>query len=686
MQLFNTIHTLLQRTQLRQVVRFKVLVVVVLKQIFDPARMCMLPDVSEELKLAAIQCLEQLFRALSFEARTEFYTDPSSRVQLAQVVYMALHLVEHDRYRQIRVGSLRALQTVFNVHPEADFGDVELREAVADRVFTMLPKCCAVLLQCCDGDVKQPMEMKSLALATLGKYLCLVFEDYSKMGATTQTSVPDACDFQRLFVASNATATNAAPDAVLQNRAMNSPESAERSSAWLEAAAQRLRPVFVRLMKLAGHDSRDIRLQLSDFVADLFAVCTTAVRQHFDPVLQIAIVLSRDEDASVADRSQRLLADLQTGPQASAYLDQLDALFHRLLITCPRVLATGSDAEQFALLVLLTGVLSAARLRLVLATGDTMERFCTVLLFAIELDDGSGDGRAVAALRESQHQPLALGFGDAAATARTPPEWRTYKHLRTERLWRAAEELCLVVGRSAGGEAVFEQMLQRMRERSVDSAAAMVVMQLMLAAGDGWAEVERAKALLGELMAGAEHWELDVRPVGGEPVRDAEVCVSLVHNRGYHTSYILYIIFPTFSQFLCNMHQELFINFTHSSLAYSVPPTGTRIAHPVSTNRPSPFATRTWFTVTTPTSRTPPAPPSASPSPRPTSTSSTSASPSRRSAAQRVRYAISSSRFCCAPSIASCARAAVRTIGFGPLATRRWPASRTPSTIRTLAS
>lgn len=221
--------------------------------------------------------------------------------------------------------------------------------------------------------------------------------------------------------------------------------------------------------------------------------------------------------------------------QAAQHLDQLDALFERLLLRCPRVLATGTAADQFALLRLLRGVvLGGARLRLVLASGAVMQRLCTVLLFMVELR--SGDGLAVEALRESRQllalQPSATGDVDDVRTAAADdtPVWREYRHLGTRAVRLAAEELCAVIGRSAGGEAVFAQLLLRLRDRTAGSNEALLVMRLMVA-GEGWAEVERCRALMAELVSGTEHWELDVQPLGRVDVRHEREQVSVAVRR-----------------------------------------------------------------------------------------------------------------------------------------------------------
>lgn len=582
------------------------LLLIVCKQIFDANTLAIRPAATEELKLAAIRCVERAFRALTSDALLELYA--STEALLGQPVFVAVQLIEADAYRRIRSEALRLLQTLLYAHADADPSDAELRQHVAERVFSMMPKVCKVLLHVIDGDVKEPLGMKVEAMHTLGAYLAVVFEDYDRQDAAAfgadGAAAPDADAFVRLFARSmkckedgaSAAASHDDSDAILNlNRrqrppatnssAETTPTAPQRTQAWLVAAARRMHGVFERLLVHTANENRDIRAKLAGLVCSLFRLPASAVQQHFEPLWRCLIVLARDEDADIAAQCQRQLVAVQRHPlDAPFYADHMDTLLQRLLLSAPRVLVTGTPAEKCAQLQLFGGVVSAARLRALLAVGDAMERFGTVLVFMVELTgsgeaDGDGGGAAVEALRESHEMALqaleAESVDAAERLAVALPTGQRYKRLQTQRERRLAEDLCRRVGRSAAGEAVFGHMLERLRRRTASSDEALLVMQLMVG-GEGWGEVSRCGQLMDELMAGAEHWDLDVRPTQ----TDAQTTSSFNGTEVRDTSD------------LRMRPADTLIPFSLQSVC-SVRPTGTKTERPACTFLPSRCATRT---------------------------------------------------------------------------------------------
>lgn len=100
--LIATITTVLQRTRLEQSTPLRVLSVVVLKQIFDPAQFCMKPDLCEELKLSAIRCFEFMFQALGDDLMLDVYQRDNSGL-MAQIIYVAVLMIEKEVFRTLRL-------------------------------------------------------------------------------------------------------------------------------------------------------------------------------------------------------------------------------------------------------------------------------------------------------------------------------------------------------------------------------------------------------------------------------------------------------------------------------------------------------------------------------------------------------------------------------------------------------
>lgn len=128
--------------------------VVVLKQIFNETQFALKPNVSEELKLSALQCIKHIFRAVSADLVTEVYSKQNS-VMIGHIVYTIVLIVDQETFRTLRVAAIECLMAVFFVHDRADVTDSVLREHVANHMFVMLPKVVATLHNVMLGDDKQ---------------------------------------------------------------------------------------------------------------------------------------------------------------------------------------------------------------------------------------------------------------------------------------------------------------------------------------------------------------------------------------------------------------------------------------------------------------------------------------------------------------------------------------------------
>lgn len=101
MLLIDTITIVLQRSRLHQSTSLRVLSVVVLKQVFDPALFNMKSNLSEELKLSAIRCFECMFRALSYDLMLEVYQKNNGGI-MAQVIYVAVLMIDKELFKTLR--------------------------------------------------------------------------------------------------------------------------------------------------------------------------------------------------------------------------------------------------------------------------------------------------------------------------------------------------------------------------------------------------------------------------------------------------------------------------------------------------------------------------------------------------------------------------------------------------------
>lgn len=98
-QLIVTLNDLLQLTRICKLIPLKIIIVVLLKQVFESSNVK--GNLSEELKLAVVECFAIAFRQSTTDVKGEFYV-PESRALIGQIVYFCVNVIEKDSYRKLR--------------------------------------------------------------------------------------------------------------------------------------------------------------------------------------------------------------------------------------------------------------------------------------------------------------------------------------------------------------------------------------------------------------------------------------------------------------------------------------------------------------------------------------------------------------------------------------------------------
>lgn len=70
-----------------------------LKQIFEDSNVK--GNLSEELKLAVVECFGVAFRKSTTDVKGEFYV-PDSRALIGQIVFFCVNVIEKDTYKKLR--------------------------------------------------------------------------------------------------------------------------------------------------------------------------------------------------------------------------------------------------------------------------------------------------------------------------------------------------------------------------------------------------------------------------------------------------------------------------------------------------------------------------------------------------------------------------------------------------------
>lgn len=135
---------------------------VVLQQIRDRNGSAMQPDLSEEIKLAAVLCITMALQRSTSDVLETFY-GKEAVVVLGQILLTFIDFISREKYRKLVNSSLEGLMVLFYVHDDADAGDVVLRNQIANTIFIFLPKIVTVLFKTAMADDKVGESTKSVS-------------------------------------------------------------------------------------------------------------------------------------------------------------------------------------------------------------------------------------------------------------------------------------------------------------------------------------------------------------------------------------------------------------------------------------------------------------------------------------------------------------------------------------------
>jgi len=164
----NCLSSIISQTYLADEKGLRSIVVVVLQQVRDSKSAVMRPNLSEEIKLAAIKCIFEALRRSTTDVLESFYVKETAMV-VGQILLMLLEIIEQEKYRKLVQTAIECLLVVFYVHDDSDQADVVLRSQVADTIFIFLPKVLIVLFKTSMKDDKVGETIKSVSCSQTSK-------------------------------------------------------------------------------------------------------------------------------------------------------------------------------------------------------------------------------------------------------------------------------------------------------------------------------------------------------------------------------------------------------------------------------------------------------------------------------------------------------------------------------------
>lgn len=360
----------------------------------------------------------------------------------------AINKTDFNYFRKSAIESLAALM---QIHDKADFNDIVLRDQISKIVFLVLPQISAVLFKVCQEETLRGSSLVQAATKTLGRYFCLIFENYEKTSVASITNV----DFMNLVQNSEVAKDFSS---VLQPKNQSQVEfvmNLKKSNEWLHAAANRLAPSMDRLKVLRGSEHSQIRKELATLSWNLLDKCLTNVRCFVPFLLENLVLFADDADKKIREFSQTSLKNLsETLPELNQEISQL---FSSHLTIMPRTILTGDESEQIAGFTLLNSFIITiteknSPLNSLLDNSVTLEKLLNVMLSSCEINMSND---------LLFYENLASGaLDDQFYQMKTP--WKQFKNLKNKSIVEKFSEICSNLGRSTAAQVCINHLLDDM--------------------------------------------------------------------------------------------------------------------------------------------------------------------------------------------------------------------------------
>ncbi|XP_023292391.2 uncharacterized protein LOC111675781 [Lucilia cuprina] len=505
------------KVYLKELTALRTMLVVVLKQVRECDKATTKTNLSEEIKLASVQCIAECFRRSTSDVLEQFYTKDSAMI-LGQILLTLVEFVEREKYKKLVLSSLECLMIVFYVHDEADRMDVVLRNQVANTIFIFLPKIVTVLYQIAVGDETIGETIKISSVKALGRILCVIYEE------TTENLIHakyDAGAFKRLLNES-LSYTNDTNDndvlAIKKNREqleqrMKQLQGDGRTQQWIQATSKKLRIIFTQTSKLRSHTSTKIRKEYAEMCCLLMETCSHNLKENFVFMLETVVALTEDEDVHIRNICCKCVDKLQNNHSNEGIFDEnSELLLDEHLTKLPRIIARCDDTEQYTEFTFLKGFLnslSSKKLQLLLSIPHNLEIFCMCLLLALDLQTTSELLIEGYSLREMDVE------GDYLESSKFP--WRKFKNLNSERCVKCLHEICCVLGTTPVLNRIIVEYLLEMLQLQNEAMNEILLILLWLTTAREknkqfqCKDLNLVKQLLDELLDD-KHWHLSLEP------------------------------------------------------------------------------------------------------------------------------------------------------------------------------
>lgn len=335
-------------------------------------------------------------------------------------------------------------------HDNIEENDLILKDQISKIMFIMFPKIVTVLIQTSVVNTLKGPALNEVSLRALGKFLCLIFEDYEKKPSKTVS----LNDFKNLMKATESANTAAERDILGMNKkgVTKYDENASKSKEWILAVTKKVAKPLEKLKCVRGNAYHQIRFEIASMSWNLIDKCLQNIHCLVPFLLENLILYADDSNEQIQSFCEEKLEMI--AKRNSMLNNELADLFCTHMTTMPRIIHTGDESEQIAGIALLNSYIKimSCNNMILLESPLIMENFTNILLSCCELN--------VSNELLFCESVFAKTLEDQFYQMKMP--WKNFKNLKNEKIVLKFLDLCQSVARSKYSHQCIDHLLSNM--------------------------------------------------------------------------------------------------------------------------------------------------------------------------------------------------------------------------------
>jgi len=301
----------------------------------EPGKVAM---VSEELKLATINCLDCLLESSGLVIRSVLYR-PKLLPSLGHAISLQLDVIQHEKSRELKIAALKCLKLIsfceknadssVNENSDCSSNDLEENEkldmytnihrSASDAMSSFLPGVSMALSKAITSDPMQGHVIITMAIDIWGAVVSMVMNDNCLPDDMNDDDDIMTAISSLAKMKANDSASETTPNGDIDGDTIPSISECSKSNnlrvvktkEWFKTTGLKLKVLFEKLISIAScHSNWKVRLSLVNFCESVLSNCIETLSCCISLLVDVLVGSLEDEYSQVASRSKFTLDSL----------------------------------------------------------------------------------------------------------------------------------------------------------------------------------------------------------------------------------------------------------------------------------------------------------------------------------------------------------------------------------------